>query len=305
MGTKLSKVGCYRRLYQKTMLQEEGLSEVSKTEFKILLIWVKVNTQDLNFLNLQSAFTFHFWDQINWKIYNLVSLKKDESLRAIMPASKVNSDSENKASGSVSLNPSKPETVCVSENVTNVISNADLNSTEKNLPSLSLGKNETFPDSSSHCSVNVKICDSCKGEGTKCIENVNEKVNVFPKIGCAGGGRHAGGLLLCGPAPCMSLGARRVGASLALQGWVCVAGACRAPRAEQHLCGGARGFVTSPAQGGSLLAGCLAPLRVEIAGSLPVRVGLWQKGKLRHRTSSGMVGKAGFPFPFWEPVLPM
>ncbi|XP_074388702.1 uncharacterized protein LOC141727053 [Zonotrichia albicollis] len=196
MGTNLSKVE-WDVFYQlETLLQEKGHSEVSKTELKNLLIWVKTNTQDLN---LQSAFTFHFWDQINWRIYNLVTLKKYESLKELMPISrvlmecfkqtdnnKVNADSENQASGSVSLNSSKPETVCVSENVTNVVSNADLNSTEKNLSSLSLGKNETFSDSSSRCSVNVKICDSCKGEGTKCIENVNEKVNVFPKIVCAG-----------------------------------------------------------------------------------------------------------------------
>lgn len=140
-----------------------------------------------------------------------------------------------------------------------------------------------------------------QGGGRGCAEGTC----VGGGCGCAGGGRHARGLLLCGPAPCMSLGARRVGASLALQGWVCVAGPCRAPRAEPHLCGGARGFVTSPAQDGSLLAGCLAPLRVEVAGSLSVRAGLSQRGKLRHGTSPGMVGKGGFPIQFWEPVLPM
>lgn len=63
--------------------------------------------------------------------------------------------------------------------------------------------------------------------------------------------------------------------------------------------------MTSPPQDGSLLAGRLAPLRVEVAGSLPVRVGLSQRGKLRHGTSPGVVGKAGFPTPFWKPVLLM
>ncbi|XP_068880660.1 uncharacterized protein [Aphelocoma coerulescens] len=56
---------------------------------------------------------------------------------------------------------------------------------------------------------------------------------------------------------------------------------------------------------GSLLAGLLAQLGVEVAGSLPVPMGLSQRGKLRHGTSPGMVGKAGFPIPFWKSVLPL
>lgn len=90
---------------------------------------------------------------------------------------KVNSDSQSKVSGSDSLNRSKMESACISENVTNVSSNSGnsvLSSAEKNLSSLPLGKNENFSDFL-RCSVNVKICETCMGEGAKCVEKGNEK----------------------------------------------------------------------------------------------------------------------------------
>lgn len=67
------------------ILQGKGHSNISKCEIKDLLIWVKVNTQNTD---LKSDFTFDFWDQIKWKIHNLVSLKKEESLAKLMPVSR-------------------------------------------------------------------------------------------------------------------------------------------------------------------------------------------------------------------------
>ncbi|XP_039569279.1 uncharacterized protein LOC120504159 [Passer montanus] len=85
MGNNLSKTEWDVFYHLEKILQDKGRSDISKNELKDLLVWVKANTQNID---LQSAFTFGFWDQINWKIYDLFSLKKDETVRKLLPVSR-------------------------------------------------------------------------------------------------------------------------------------------------------------------------------------------------------------------------